>query len=210
MIVYTGNCYGDDIEEVRKRDMGILVCTSTKPSADKKWHDLPCAQDNGAFRAWERGFQFNEKAFLSQLDACWEANLTLNWIVCPDLVARGMESLTYSLTWSDRLPGARLAFAVQDGMTPVRLAKERLERRFCCLFIGGTVEWKWATAEQWAQFAKERGMQLHIGRCGRLEYLRRAEALGADSCDSASFVRNNSWHIIDEWRHPNADLFQAP
>ena len=62
------------------------------------------------------------------------------------------------------------------------------------------MEWKWKTAAQWVKLAHEKGMKCHIGRCGTLDKLIYADEIGADSVDSTSFVRNESWVIIDEYR----------
>ena len=50
-------------------------------------------------------------------------------------------------------------------------------------------------------FAHDNGMKCHIGQVGKLEYLELANELGADSVDSTSWVRNKSWHIIEQFRN---------
>ena len=116
------------------------------------------------------------------------------FIVCPDIVAGGLESLEFSLSWVDKIAYDKIALVVQDGMTPWDVWP--VIDKFQYLFIGGSVDWKWSTAEDWVQFAHASGVPCHIGQCGKLEYLREAKRIGADSVDSTSWPVNNSWHIV--------------
>lgn len=95
-------------------------------------------------------------------------------------------------------PCGNLALAVQDGMTPETVLRWNLWN-FSTVFVGGTTAWKWATVDTWRRFATDQGKRLHVGRCGTLERLRRASDAGADSVDSASWVRNMSWHIVRQF-----------
>jgi hypothetical protein len=178
---------------MQKRNIGIMLSSE----ASKAWHGFPCALDNGAFESWRRGFPWSEQRFMAMLEKAWSAGLSLDFVVCPDIVAGGKESLEFSLEWRKRLRPARLALAVQDGM-PFSVVNHLIARWFTHIFVGGSTEWKWDTAAEWVRIAHERDMKCHIGRCGTLDRLRYAKQIGADSVDSTSFVRNESWHIIDE------------
>src|SRR5687767_1256470 len=62
---------------------------------------LPWFLDNGAFSDWLSGRAFDDEAFLSKfcsehVDAC-----PPDFVVCPDRVATGLESLAFSLQWRD-------------------------------------------------------------------------------------------------------------
>ncbi|MEN6336610.1 MAG: hypothetical protein ABFE01_20340 [Phycisphaerales bacterium] len=143
-----------------------------------------------------------EEFFLGTLRKCYVLDLSLDFIVCPDIVARGCDSLRFSLRYaSESLSTApRLALAVQDGMMENAVRSAVLDGTFTHLFVGGTVEWKWETAAMWVKVAHDHGMKCHIGRCGTLRALDRAAAMEADSVDSASFVRNDSWHIVRQFQ----------
>tara|TARA_Y100000296_G_C5096314_1_gene217554 strand:- start:198 stop:836 length:639 start_codon:yes stop_codon:yes gene_type:complete len=202
MVIYTGNAYGTDLEEVKARSMGIMACTGPGFKPSKQWRGLPCALDNGAFMAWKRGFPFPAEAFRASIRGAYSAGLELDFIVCPDIVAGGCDSLDFSIGWAkgELLGCSRLALAVQDGMKLCDLSPRRHLPLFSHIFIGGTLGWKWRTAGEWIRFAHDRGLKAHIGRCGTLAALQRAHELGADSIDSTSFVRNKSWAIVDAFR----------
>ena len=76
-------------------------------------------------------------------------------------------------------------------------------------FVGGTPEWKWANLERYVEMAKEMGKKIHVGQVGTLERLRYCAELGVDSVDSASFVRNKSWHIIEEFYGKRQTFFDG-
>jgi len=208
MRIYTGMTTGNDQLEIHKRGMGMMLSSSPhgKPRAkmqtnkDLKVKGIPCALDNGAFPAFNKGYPFMEKYFLEALDAAYKHSIKLDFVVCPDIVCGGKESLEFSMAWAAKLAGCpNLALVVQDGMTIDDVKKYNLDK-FTYIFIGGSKNWKWKTAERWVDFAHCHGMKCHIGQCGRLEYLKEAMAIGADSVDSTSFQRNKSWHIIDEFQ----------
>ena len=144
-----------------------------------------------------------EKVFLDTLEASYTAGLKLDFIVCPDIVAGGEESLGFSVKWATgRLLGTpRLALVVQDGMTE-QMVDAYVLSLFTHIFIGGTVEWKWKTADSWVKFAHKNNKKCHIGQVGRLQYLKFAEHIQTDSVDSTSFAVNDSWHIIEQFRNP--------
>ena len=202
MLIYTGNADGKSLDKVVELGMGLMIASSaTREGSFKRYSEVPCALDNGAFQSWRRGFPFMEGAFLQTIEKAYKDGLSLDFIVCPDIVGGGMRSLEFSLEWANgKLKTApNLALAVQDGMTPDHLSSYHLER-FSYLFVGGTVDWKWNTAEEWCEFAHGRGLRVHIGQCGQLKYLRAAQRYGADSVDSTTFVRNQAWHIVEEFR----------
>jgi hypothetical protein len=208
MQIYTGNAHGEDIDEIKALGMGVMICTTPAGTINKAWKGLPLCLDNGAFGCWLRGFPFMADAFRKTLSNCYASGLTLNFLVCPDLVARGRDSLRFSMSWAngELLSCGRLALPVQDGMTTKMVALEYPERRFATIFVGGTKGWKWDTAHEWVSFAHERGMKCHIGRCGTLDRLKYAYQIGADSVDSTNFVRNKSWDVVREYMGQSAQM----
>jgi len=208
MLIYTSNADGDKLDHVQRLGMGILLANSANRGPSRRYRDVPCALDNGAFQCWRRGFPFQADVFRRTLAEAYRLGLSLDFIVCPDIVAAGRLSLEFSLQWraGELVSAPRVAFVVQDGMTCQDLSENSVPDKFSHLFVGGTLEWKWKTAPMWVDYAHYHKMKAHIGRCGTYERLKQADAMKADSVDSSSFVRNDSWHIIEEFmgitQHP--------
>tara|TARA_R110000751_G_scaffold9756_1_gene36045 strand:+ start:1168 stop:1830 length:663 start_codon:yes stop_codon:yes gene_type:complete len=210
MMIYTGNADGESLDMVESLGLGIMVASSATWEPRKSYKRVPCAMDNGAFQCWRRGFPFMEDVFLKTIDIAYNVGLSMEFITCPDIVAGGKRSLDFSMEWATgRLKTTpRLALVVQDGMTTGHVSNMSPELHFSHIFIGGSVEWKWKTAQEWIDYAHGKEMKCHIGQCGTLDRLRAARRMGADSVDSTSIVRNQSWHIIDEYNGcRQSDLF---
>jgi len=198
MQIYTGTAAGENLEMIKKKGLGIMISPSPSFLPRKEWSDIPCALDNGAFQAHKRGFPFMRGLFMDTIEKCYCVGLSLDFIVCPDIVAGGKRSLDFSLDWAmgELRTVPRLALAVQDGMDTLQV-KPFLEY-FTHIFIGGSVSWKWATAHEWMYFAHTNKKKVHVGQCGTIQRGQRALELGADSIDSTSFVRNKTWDYVDE------------
>ena len=201
-MIYTGNADGKSLDKVEEMDLGIMVASSATWLPRKSYARVPCALDNGAFQCSRRGFPFMESVFLRTIEKAYEVGLDLDFIVCPDIVGGGKRSLDFSLAWADGklMSTPRLALVVQDGIKPNDLIEYRIQDRFSHVFVGGSVEWKWATAAEWVAFAHERDIKAHIGQAGQLQHLVAADRMGADSVDSTSIVRNQKWDMVQEFR----------
>ena len=150
------------------------------------------ALDNGAFSAFANGRCFDDGAFLK---AFFFMSQHADFVIVPDKVAAGKKSFDYSMTWRDFLPNRiRYYLAVQDGMTTAILGPD-FDVKFSGIFVGGSMEWKQKTAEQWVEFAHARGKDCHIGRVGTYPLLMWAERIGADSVDSSNFAQNEKNRI---------------
>jgi len=200
MLIYTGQAYGKKLEKLKTLKLGMMISTCNGFAPSKEFKAVPTALDNGAFACWQKGYPFQGQLFRERIIDCYNVGLEMQFIVCPDIVARGDISLDYSLSWAkgELITAPRLALAVQDGMKPKDLCGNYL-KHFTHLFVGGSVEWKWETAKEWVEFAHSKDMQCHIGRVGRLEQLKMAYEYGADSVDSTNFARNESWDIIEQF-----------
>jgi len=200
MKIYTGTCAGEKFEKVKKNGLGIMISPSPTFEPRKSFLEVSCAFDNGAFQSYTRGYPFRENAFWECLDKCYSLGIKLDFIVCPDIVKGGKDSLDYSVEWArtklKTVPN--LALAVQDGMT-TQMIDSYVLSLFEMLFVGGSVEWKWKTADDWVKYAHENGKKVHIGQVGQARYLRFAEHIGVDSVDSTSITRNNTFGIIQEY-----------
>lgn len=159
------------------------------------------ALDNGAFAAWRKGQPFPEEGFLKLLARPTPDNPP-DFVVCPDKVAGGLDSLRFSQIWRGRVSALGYDWmpwylAVQDGMDGASVVDELATGRWAGLFIGGTMRWKYATAEDWVRIAHKRGLKVHIGRTPQVDDLVWAERIGADSCDSTSWARNDRHFVLD-------------
>jgi hypothetical protein len=145
---------------------------------------LPYALDNGAWPAHQQGVEWNEPAFRRALDRHGPGAI---FVVLPDIVMGGLESLRRSVTWlrelEDRpdLRAAKLLIAVQDGME-VPDVSPLLDQRVG-LFVGGSSEWKERTLRRWGELASERSCYLHVGRVNSARRLALCAYAGADSFD---------------------------
>jgi len=156
------------------------------------------AVDNGAYSCFVNGREWDGDDYERYLSKMLSKG-TPDFIVTPDKVAQGLDSFLFSIVWNKRLreahPSIKQYLAVQDGMTP-----ENVERGISIwdgIFVGGSLEWKYRTAEAWVVFAHQHGKPCHIGRVGTWDKIVWAMRIGADSIDSSSWALNNSWHHIE-------------
>jgi hypothetical protein len=141
----------------------------------------PFVRDNRAWKDYIAGVPFGEARFRAALEND-RADPPL-FVVVPDRVAGGVESLRFSLSWVDECKVVAPAYlVVQDGMHLRQVA--RVLHRFDGLFVGGTLGWKIKTAGAWVKLAHARGLPCHIGRVGTAKRVRWARRIGADSIDS--------------------------
>lgn len=179
MLMLTGDTRSHKIVAML-REMGwgrIWIDQRPTPYPGEPW-----GFDNGAFKNWRNGTAFDEGVYLTRLEKAHAVGRPYLAIV-PDLVARGKESLEFSLSWLPRLPSDWPWYlAVQDGM---RIADvEAVTDRFAGLFLGGSNRFK-STAYYWCQLAHAHGKLFHYGRAGTKRKIWHAIEAGADSADSA-------------------------
>jgi hypothetical protein len=158
--------------------------------------------DNGAFAAWKRGEEWDETPFYALLTRIAESDLTPYAVIVPDIVAGGVASLRHSASHISRVPeGIPRYLPVQDGMAPSDVLPyiEDVEG----LFVGGSVRWKWRTAQVWAELAHGFGKLCHIGRVGNRRTYAMSVAAGADSVDGSTPMRHNKLHVIPKFRETN-------
>jgi hypothetical protein len=141
---------------------------------------FPYVIDNGAWTAFKQGRPFDPDPFLRLLD---KMGADADWVVVPDVVDGGLESLAMSVEWLPRLRGLRLMIPVQDRMEDADLAP--LLSPDVGIFIGGTDAWKEATAARWAQLARRHGARCHMGRVNSIRRIIVASAAGCDSFDGS-------------------------
>ena len=180
MKAYVGQCRGAKlIAHCERAGIGEMCQPNEFPPRRVPW-----VLDNGAFKLWKNGLPFDGEKFWSVAVRASEFHTAPDFVVCPDVVAGGLDSLALSLAWADRMEplGMRLALVVQDGMTHDDVRPHL--GRFAVLFVGGSLEWKLQTLGYWARLARECGVQIHAGRIGGRGRIMLAKRAGIDSVDS--------------------------
>jgi hypothetical protein len=196
-------------QKILSLGVGYMISSSPHRRPTKNLGETFCSLDNGAFPAFAKGYPFQADIFRETIKQCYKHNIKLDFIVCPDIVRGGLASLEFSMRWAkgELLGTPNLALVVQDGMTSKDITAGCHLKLFTHIFIGGSVEWKWKTAEMRTKFARDNGKKIHIGQCGQLKYLEYARELKVDSVDSASIVINNSFGIIEQFLGNEKNLF---
>lgn len=146
--------------------------------------------DNGAWTDYVHKRPFSPERFHRAVHVLRdERERRPDFAVCPDLVARGLESLRFSISWRRDLPGDWPWYlAVQDGMAVADVEPEL--GPFGGVFVGGTSEWKLRTLPGWAALARRAGKALHVGRVNSLSRaFYAARVCGADSFDGTNWQR---------------------
>ncbi len=131
------------------------------------------AIDNGAWTAYQQGTPFDRLRFM-QLVSAFGADA--DFVVIPDVVGAGRDSLAFSKTWISTLirkPHKMLLLAVQDGMTPKDVSPTLRS------------EWKDATIASWGQFGYEKGIYVHVGRVNTKRRLALCESSAIHSIDGS-------------------------
>lgn len=162
----------------------LLVATGAHGRWDPKGWEY--AIDNGAYAAWTRQEPWDERLFLKILDRYGKQ---ADFITAPDIVAGGLESLRFSESWLARLEsfGQRRLIAVQDGMVAADVRD--LLGPTVGIFVGGTVEWKLATLQSWADLAHARNAWCHVGKVNSALRIRKCLRAGVNSFDGTSVTR---------------------
>jgi len=149
--------------------------------------------DNGAFSDFRNNQTFDAEKFIEKMYVLESKTRFCRlpmpeFVVVPDIVSRGKESLLYSRKWVEYLdyilPWYEYYLAVQDGMELDEVEEDLKEKRFQGLFVGGTKGWKYKTSEHWVQLAHKYGFKCHIGGVGTPKAITWAKMINADSVDS--------------------------
>ncbi len=138
---------------------------------------LPYVIDNGKFATKD----WKEVQFFDLLDRCNLSMFKPDWVAVPDEVANRDRTLRLWDHYESRVRkyGWRLAFVVQDGMTPNDVPDCDV------VFVGGSTKWKWRNAALFcATFPR-----VHVGRVNWVDKVEYCERIGAESCDGTGFFR---------------------
>jgi len=180
VIAYVGQTRSRDlIAQLAEHGIGECTVRGELPPRRRPWFF-----DNGAFRDFTAGRAFDREAFERDVARIREELLAPDFLVLPDVVAGGRASLDESLAWAPRLEGVGpLYLAVQDGMSEDDVRP--VLGNVAGVFVGGSTEWKLATAAAWRALAHAHGRRLHVGRVGSMRRVAWARLeVRADSIDS--------------------------
>jgi hypothetical protein len=156
--------------------------------------------DNGAFSAYMSNTPWDEARFYGLVRQIADLGIAPTFVVLPDIVAGGLQSLARSMEHAGRLPddwGRYLP--VQDGMSEYDLIPSTIDR-IDGIFVGGSVVWKWRTAKDWCEFAHRVGLDCHIGRVNSERQILAARHAGADSVDGSTASRHHSVNRLLRYR----------
>jgi len=162
----------------------MLIEPGSRPP--RPFPGMPWCLDNGAWSAHVRGVEWQGAPFRDLVEAHGSG---ADFVVAPDVVAGGRQSLMRSVSWLpwlvDRCP--RVLIAVQDGMTPADLRP--VIGGPIGLFVGGSTEWKLSTLSAWGDLAAAAGVWLHVARVNTGRRIRMCASVGADSFDGSGVSR---------------------
>ena len=208
---YTGT--RRNLDAMRAHGWRLLVTPDTHARNGRtrpRWVDGTPAGfglDNGAWGSHRRGEPFNVPAFERTVS---EVGTSADWLILPDIVGGGLESLRVSMEWAPRLHGVcPLLVAVQDGMTPADVAP--LVGPGLGVALGGSTEWKEGTLAAWGALARRCGAYFHVLRvntCRRIDLCRDAGAHSFDGTSVTRFVK--TLPLLDGARRQLSLLNGAP
>ena len=128
-------------------------------------------------------------AFYEMLGKCVRLAFSPLFVVVPD---RPYDAETTKAMAKEHAPAMRtlgyagpLALAVQDGMT------EQDTEEFDAVFVAGSTDWKWNTAERWANWCRATGKWCHIARVNTIRRVRQCVDMGAHSADGTGIFRGD-------------------
>lgn len=158
----------------------IMKRNGWKPPAWTDGSIAPFCLDNGAWTCHQSGESFNSHAFERAVSIAGEA---ADWIVVPDIVEGGLDSLAFSLDWLPRLDRYRVLLAVQDGMEPADI-RPYLSGRVG-IFVGGSTDWKLGSCWNWGELSRDIGCHFHVARVNTARRIRLCQYVRADSFDGS-------------------------
>lgn len=143
-----------------------------------------CCGDSGGWHFHQKGLPFDEAKYERFID--WIRPLKPRFVMLPDIVGGGMDSLSLSMRWHRKLreSGIPLALVVQDGMHPDQVIDRIGPGLAVC--IGGSTDWKLETMPAWCAAAQSRGAWSHVLRVNTGRRIRQCERAGAKSFDGTS------------------------
>ena len=175
-----------NLAAIRRAGFGMLVSRAAEWRREgfDDW-----IADCGAWFDFQAGLPFNEEEYERFLLWIAEQPVAPKFIVLPDKVAAGADSLAMSVRWMNRVRSMHelVLIPVQDGMEQADL--EPLVSRNVGVFLGGSDAWKLATMKPWGDFCKARGVHYHVARVNTLRRFGLAAGAHATTADGSSAAR---------------------
>lgn len=158
--------------------VGVLF----SPERTRHYPEVPFAIDNGAYGAWLKGQDFNEKKFI---EVCHKfSRFNPLFVVCPDKVNDRAATIGLWNKWKPFLSDLNLsaAFVFTNGMTIRDIPSDA-----DYVFIGGDNRFKeWAIANRSAIIKP-----VHVGRVNYHSRLWKCHNHGISSCDGTGWFRGD-------------------
>lgn len=176
--------------------VGVLVGPSYHRKLKMRpW--MPCAFDNDAWISHTSKKSWNAELWREMLQWGRMTGQPPKWVLIPDVVQNRDETLR---RWDIYAPevaaiGWPLAFAVQDGMSPldVPLGAD-------VIFVGGSDAFKYQTLPMWT----EHFPRVHVGRVNEVYRLEICQRLGVESVDGSGWFRDTRrLSELENWMQGN-------
>jgi len=180
------------VEILKRNGWGRLFCAEvSKPYDGEHW-----AVDNGAYKSWQDGTEWNGKDFMDRIEKQMKIG-NPDFAVVPDIPTKGLDSLKFSLDWREKLTNDwKWYLAIQDGMSVDVV--ESVIGLFDGLFLGGSNRFK-GEAEKFCNLAHRYEKKFHYARASTRKRIHHARRVGADSIDSAfPFWIENRRKIVEQ------------
>lgn len=204
MIVMPANATGW-FWHILARETGRIGHLYSPRAQNGPWPWFPYACDNGAFSCWNPTDNTFDAEKWAQTEQAWRelmlwcqcAPIKPRWCIVPDVPGNASATFKRYEQYVSviRDAGLPVAIAVQDGMTPSQI--RALSHQPTVICVGGTTEWKWETAANWAkEFPR-----VHVLRCNSPQKLYMLEEMGVESCDGTGWNRGdrNQTRGLEEW-----------
>jgi len=157
----------------------------------------PYIIDNGAFSAYKNNREWDSTEFESMLEWASDRDADPDFVIVPDKVGDAKKTYERSRDWVDRLEFDTYQ-PIQDGMDIDEAVDFAMNTGSVGVFIGGSVPWKRKNAANIINVAHENGLKAHIGRPGGIKGILAADKWGADSVDTVSFKRNQTFSKLSQ------------
>ncbi len=185
--------FGALLSPISTRKTATRIQTTDMSGHATPVEGLPFVLDNGVWSCHEAAVEWIDEPLLRLVDRINHRDLKPEFVVAPDIIAAGDESLAFSLGWlkakRSRCGDLPWLLAVQDGMQIERVREALLEHRLAGIFVGGSTEWKWATVHAWSELALALGLRVHVGRVNGQRRAKLCSDIGVHSIDGSMVSR---------------------
>ena len=156
------------------------------------------AIDNGAWSAFINQREWESDPFVQLVKDFGEH---ADFVVAPDIVEGGSESLKRSLDWIPFIlkHAKTVLIAVQDGMNADDHSMHINTNTG--IFVGGSTQFKETTLAMWSSLCKKKNTICHIGRVNSVRRINMCLNAGATSFDGTKACRfSQSLPMLDQAR----------